>query len=220
MFSLARNTLRPTFARAFAARTAAASVHTLPDLPYAYDALEPHISEEIMKLHHSKHHQTYVNGLNTAEESFAKAGSVKEKIALQPALKFNGGGHINHSLFWKNLAPASGDGGKLTDGPLREAIERDFGSVEDFKKSFNAKTAAIQGSGWGWLGYNATTKKLEIVTTANQDPLISHEPIIGVDIWEHAFYLQYKNVKPDYLNAIWNVINFKEAQKRFVEASK
>jgi len=173
-----------------------------------------------MTLHHTKHHQTYVNGLNAAEESYAKSTSTKEQIALQAALKFNGGGHINHSLFWTNLAPASGDGGKLQSGPLKDAILRDFGSVEEFQKSFNTKTAAVQGSGWGWLGYNATTKKLEIVTTPNQDPLISHVPIIGVDIWEHAFYLQYKNVKPDYLNAIWNVVNFKEAEKRFADAQK
>ncbi|KAF9269466.1 manganese and iron superoxide dismutase [Marasmius fiardii PR-910] len=220
MLSLARNAVRTSLTRTFTAPSASAFLHTLPDLPYPYNALEPHISEEIMKLHHQKHHQTYVNGLNAAEEAYTKSASSKERIALQPALKFNGGGHINHTLFWNNLAPANGDGGKLSDGPLKQAIERDFGSVENFKKSFNTKTAAIQGSGWGWLGYNSTTKKLEIVTTANQDPLISHEPIIGVDIWEHAFYLQYKNVKPDYLNAIWNVINFKEAEKRFVEASK
>jgi len=188
----------------------------LPDLPYAYDALEPHISKDIMLLHHTKHHQAYVTGLNAAEESYAKAPSPKEAIALQPAFRFNGGGHINHSLFWKNLSPTSQDGGKLPDGKLKDALIRDFGSVEEFKKKFNATTAAIQGSGWGWLGYNSFTKKLEIATTANQDPLLSHEPIIGIDIWEHAFYLQYKNVKPDYLAAIWNVINFKEAEKRFV----
>ncbi|KAA1477617.1 manganese superoxide dismutase [Dentipellis sp. KUC8613] len=220
MFALARSAVRPAFARAFAAPSAAASLHTLPELPYSYDALEPHISEQIMKLHHSKHHQAYVNGLNAAEESYAVSPDIKQKIALQSALKFNGGGHINHSLFWKNLAPASQGGGQLTDGPLKAAIERDFGSVEDFKKKFNASTAAIQGSGWGWLGYNPSSKKLEIVTTANQDPLLSHVPIIGVDIWEHAFYLQYKNVKPDYLNAIWNVINFKEAETRLAEAQK
>ncbi|KAF9463248.1 Mn superoxide dismutase [Collybia nuda] len=226
MLSIARAALRPTLSRSYALRSAA-SLHTLPELPYAYNALEPHISEEIMKLHHQKHHQTYVNGLNAAEETYAKSDSTKEKIALQAALKFNGGGHINHSLFWKNLAPASSEGGKLESGSLKSAIERDFGSVEAFKKAFNAKTAAIQGSGWGWLGYNAESKKLEIVTTANQDPLISHTPIIGVDIWEHAFYLQarihiifYKNVKPDYLNAIWNVINFKEAEKRLLEVAK
>ncbi|KAJ7326183.1 Mn superoxide dismutase [Mycena albidolilacea] len=220
MLSIARRTLRPSLARTFAATALAASAHTLPELPYAYNALEPYISEEIMTLHHKKHHQTYVTGLNAAEESYAKSSSVEEKIRLQAAIKFNGGGHINHSLFWKNLAPAAHDGGKLENGPLKSAIERDFGSVEEFKKSFNTKTAAIQGSGWGWLGYNSTTKKLEIVTTSNQDPLITHTPIIGVDIWEHAFYLQYKNVKPDYLNAIWNVINFKEAAKRFAEVAK
>ncbi|OJA19440.1 hypothetical protein AZE42_04227 [Rhizopogon vesiculosus] len=220
MLSIAKSALRPSLARAFAAPASSASLHTLPDLPYAYNALEPYISEDIMKLHHTKHHQAYVNGLNAAEQSYAKAPSVRDQIALQSALKFNGGGHINHTLFWKNLSPINADGGKLTDGPLKKAIERDFGSVETFKKSFNAATAAIQGSGWGWLGYNSASKTLEIVTTANQDPLLSHTPIIGVDIWEHAFYLQYKNVKPDYLNAIWNVINFKEAEQRLTEATK
>ncbi|KAJ3570887.1 hypothetical protein NP233_g4106 [Leucocoprinus birnbaumii] len=181
-------------------------------------ALEPYISKEIMELHHTKHHQTYVNGLNAAEEAYAKTEDVKQKITLQSALKFNGGGHINHSLFWKNLSPASQDGGKLTDGILKDHIIKTFGSVEEFKKAFNSTTAAIQGSGWGWLGLNPKTKSLEIVTTANQDPLTTHVPIIGVDIWEHAFYLQYKNVKPDYLNAIWNVINFKEAENRLITA--
>ncbi|KZV85638.1 Mn superoxide dismutase [Exidia glandulosa HHB12029] len=222
MFALARNALRAPARRAFAnaPAAAAASLHTLPDLPYAYNALEPYISEEIMKLHHSKHHQTYVNGLNAAEESYAKATSVKEVIALQAAIKFNGGGHINHSLFWKNLAPNAEGGGQIPEGAFKNALERDFGSVENFKKELNTQTAAVQGSGWGWLGYSPKSKKLEIVTTANQDPLITHIPIIGIDIWEHAFYLQYKNVKPDYLNAIWNVINFKEAAKRFEDAAK
>ncbi|KAF9232896.1 manganese superoxide dismutase [Melanogaster broomeanus] len=220
MLTIARTVLKPTLTRAFAAPGGIASLHTLPELPYAYNALEPHISEQIMTLHHTKHHQTYVNGLNAAEEAYAKSDSTAQKIALQSALKFNGGGHINHSLFWKNLSPVSVDGGKLADGPLKQALERDFGSVEEFKKKFNAITAGIQGSGWSWLGYSPATKKLEIVTTPNQDPLISHAPILGVDIWEHAFYLQYLNVKPDYLNAIWNVINFKEAEKRFLEATQ
>ncbi|GFZ50980.1 Superoxide dismutase [Mn], mitochondrial [Saitozyma sp. JCM 24511] len=193
--------------------------HTLPDLPYGYDALEPSISKEIMTLHHTKHHQTYVNGLNAAEESLAKLtseGNVKGAIALQPALKFNGGGHINHSLFWKNLAPSSSSSTKPSSAPtLVKQIEADFGGLDKFKEQFNAKTAAIQGSGWGWLGWNKESKVLEIVTTANQDPLLSHVPIIGIDIWEHAFYLQYKNVKPDYLKAIWDVINFEEAESRF-----
>ncbi|KDR77172.1 hypothetical protein GALMADRAFT_246419 [Galerina marginata CBS 339.88] len=218
MFAITKNALRPSFTRAFAAGKA--YKHTLPPLPYAYDALEPYISEEIMKLHHDKHHQTYVTGLNTAEEAYAKADSTAKKISLQNALKFNGGGHINHSLFWKNLSPTSEAGGKVpSGGTLEKTLIRDFGSVTEFQKKMNATTAAIQGSGWGWLGYNPTTKKLEIVTTANQDPLLSHVPIIGIDIWEHAFYLQYKNVKPDYLSAIWNVINFEEAEKRLVEAT-
>ncbi|KAF5345088.1 hypothetical protein D9756_011164 [Leucocoprinus leucothites] len=196
--------------------------NTLPPLPYPYNALEPYISEEIMTLHHTKHHQTYVNALNAAEAAYAKASTPKERIALQAALKFNGGGHINHSLFWTNLAPAKekgGNGGVLPPGPLKDAIDRDFGGLENLKKEFNAATLGIQGSGWGWLGLNPKTKGLEIATTANQDPLLALVPLIGVDIWEHAFYLQYKNVKPDYLAAIWHVINFEEAQKRFVEGA-
>ncbi|KIY69412.1 manganese and iron superoxide dismutase [Cylindrobasidium torrendii FP15055 ss-10] len=195
--------------------------HQLPPLPYAYDALEPYISSQIMTLHHTKHHQTYVNALNAAEGAYAKTSSPKERIALQAALKFNGGGHINHSLFWKNLAGAKsegkGNGGVLSDGPLKKAIESEWGSLDTLKKEFNAATAGIQGSGWGWVGLNPSTKRLEIVTTSNQDPLLTHIPIIGVDIWEHAFYLQYLNVKVDYLNAIWNVINFDEAEARLNE---
>ncbi|KAF8964748.1 Mn superoxide dismutase [Flammula alnicola] len=214
MFSIAKNSLKPTLTRAFA--SGKAYKHSLPPLPYAYNALEPYIAEEIMTLHHTKHHQTYVNGLNVAEEAYAATDSTAKKISLQSALKFNGGGHINHSLFWKNLAPAKEGGGKLVSGgALEKALVRDFGSVEEFKKKMNASTAAIQGSGWGWLGYDPASKKLEILTTANQDPLLSHVPIIGIDIWEH-----YKNVKPDYLSAIWNVINFEEAEKRFVDAAK
>jgi len=175
-----------------------------------------------MELHHKKHHQTYVNALNAAEVAYAKASTPKERIALQQALKFNGGGHINHSLFWVNLAPAAsegkGSGGALKDGPLKSAIIETFGSFDSFKKEFNTTTAGIQGSGWGWLGVNPQTKRLEITTTANQDPLLTHAPVIGVDVWEHAFYLQYLNVKADYLNAIWNVINFDEAEKRYLEA--
>ncbi|KAJ9108815.1 Superoxide dismutase [Mn], mitochondrial [Naganishia friedmannii] len=200
-------------AAAFSKITASRAQHTLPQLPYAYDALEPSISKEIMTLHHTKHHQTYVNGLNAAEESLTKLQSqeaspetIKAVISLQPALKFNGGGHINHSLFWKNLAPPGSEQTKLPAGSkFAHAVEQDFGSLENLKKAVNTKTAAVQGSGWGWLGYNKTTQKLEVVTTANQDPLLSHVPIIGIDIW----------VKPDYLNAIWNVINLEEASKRY-----
>ncbi|KAJ9127925.1 Superoxide dismutase [Mn], mitochondrial [Naganishia onofrii] len=144
---------------AFSKIAASRAQHTLPQLPYAYDALEPSISKEIMTLHHTKHHQTYVNGLNAAEESLTKLQSqeaspetIKAVISLQPALKFNGGGHINHSLFWKNLAPAGSEQTKLPAGSkFAQAVERDFGSLENLKKAVNTKTAAVQGSGWGWL---------------------------------------------------------------------
>ncbi len=161
--------------RTFAAPVAIRSKHTLPDLSYDYGALEPAISAQIMELHHTKHHQTYVNGLNTAEDQLAEAlhkKDVKSAIALQKAINFNGGGHINHTLFWENLAPQKNGGGELNDGVLKQAIERDFGGLEGLKGKFNAQIAAIQGSGWGWLGYNPQTKKLDIVTTANQDPLL------------------------------------------------
>ena len=157
---------------------AAASVrskHTLPDLSYDYGALEPAISGQIMELHHTKHHQTYLNGLNTAEEQLSEAlhkKDVKSAIALQKAINFNGGGHINHTLFWENLAPKKQGGGELSSGVLKDAIDRDFGGLDGLKQKFNAQIAAIQGSGWGWLGYNPQTKKLDIVTTANQDPLL------------------------------------------------
>ncbi|KAF9261471.1 manganese superoxide dismutase [Marasmius fiardii PR-910] len=196
---------------------------TLPSLDYAYDALEPHLSAEIMTLHHDKHHQAYITALNNAEAAYAKASTVKEQIALQQAIKFNGGGHINHSMFWKILAPSpekGGNGGVLSDGAFKDAVDEAFGGIDNLKKEFNTATAAIQGSGWGWVGLNMKTNRLEITSTSNQDILLTHIPIIGVDVWEHAFYLQYKNVKADYLNAIWNVINFDEAENRFNEATK
>jgi len=194
--------------------------YTLPPLPYGYGDLEPFISQQIMELHHKKHHQTYVTGLNAATEAYGNATSAKARLSLQAALKFNGGGHINHSLFWKNLAPSKakgGVGGELKDGPLSKAINAAFGSRENFQSQFNAIAASIQGSGWCWLGLNPSTKGLEITTTANQDPLLNAIPIIGVDMWEHAFYLQYMNVKVEYLKQIWNVVNFAEAEKRFTE---
>ncbi|TIB96079.1 manganese and iron superoxide dismutase [Wallemia mellicola] len=197
--------------------------HELPQLPYAYNALEPFICEEIT-IHHTKHHQTYVNALNAAEKSFAEAQSakdVKSQIALQAALKFNGGGHINHSLFWKNLAPAQSAEAKYPEGSaFAKAVERDLGGYENLKKEVTAATLGIQGSGWGWLALNSKNKRLEVITTANQDPVTPpHVPLFGIDIWEHAFYLQYKNVKPDYLNAIFNVINWAETAKRYDDAT-
>ncbi|KAJ3172957.1 aspartate--tRNA ligase msd1 [Geranomyces variabilis] len=211
---------RTTRALASAAVPAVGAIrtkYTLPDLPYDYNALEPYISAEIMQLHHSKHHQTYVTGINTAEEKLDNAISkkdIREVISLQQIVKFNGGGHINHSIFWTNLAPQKQGGGEPPKGALANAINSEFGSLEDFQKKFSAQTAAVQGSGWGWLGYNKETKKLEIVTTANQDPLLSHVPLLGIDVWEHAYYLQYKNVRPDYLKAVWSVVNWKNVAER------
>lgn len=192
----------------------------LPKLPYELNALEPVISQEIMTLHYTKHHQAYVNNLNAALEKYAEAetkNDIAQMVALQQAIKFNGGGHINHSIFWTNLAPTNNGGGKAPQGPLAEAIENAFGSFENFKEQFNAKAVALQGSGWVWLGYNKTSKQLEIVSCDNQDPLSTKGlvPLLGLDVWEHAYYLQYKNVRADYVKAIWQVLNWKNAEERF-----
>ncbi|XP_002741802.1 superoxide dismutase [Mn], mitochondrial-like [Saccoglossus kowalevskii] len=195
--------------------------HTLPDLPYDYGALSPVISSEIMELHHKKHHQTYVNNFNNAEEQLKEAtnkGDISKIISLAPALKFNGGGHLNHSIFWKNLSP---NGGGQPSGDLLEQINKDFGSYDNFVKTMSASTIAIQGSGWGWLGYDRATSKLVVATCANQDPLQSTTglvPLLGIDVWEHAYYLQYKNVRPDYVKAIWEIVNWKDVSERFVGA--
>lgn len=205
-----------------AARMGVRAKHTLPPLPYEFGALEPAISGEIMEVHYTKHHQTYVNNLNAAEQKLAEEvseGDVTSSVNVGNALKFNGGGHVNHSLFWKNLAPSNQGGGQLDQGPLRQAIERDFGSLENLKNHFNAQLAGIQGSGWGWLGLDKNTGALSVQTTPNQDPLLSHVPLIGIDAWEHAFYLQYKNDKATYFKNIWNVINFEEAENRLKAAS-
>ncbi|KAJ3190349.1 Superoxide dismutase [Mn], mitochondrial [Gaertneriomyces sp. JEL0708] len=208
--------------RAFSIAAASRGKHTLPDLPYDYNALEPFISAEIMQLHHAKHHQTYVNNLNVACEQEYEAtqkNDIKTQIALQGALKFNGGGHINHSIFWTNLAPQKLGGGEPPKGALLNAINQEFGSLDEFQKKFSAQSAAVQGSGWGWLGFNKATKRVEIATTANQDPLTTLVPLLGVDVWEHAYYLQYKNVRPDYLKAIWSVVNWKNVAERYAAAS-
>ncbi|MGE3954225.1 MAG: superoxide dismutase [Parachlamydiales bacterium] len=196
---------------------------TLPDLEYDYNALEPVISAEIMELHHKKHHQAYINNYNKLAEQHHEAeakGDVAKMIALQSGLKFNGGGHVNHTIFWTNLAPQNKGGGKAPSGPLADAIKAQWGSLDAFIEKFNARTAAIQGSGWGWLGYCPEDKRLEIATCANQDPLSTEGlvPLLGVDVWEHAYYLQYKNVRPDYLKAIWKVINWANVAERYQRA--
>lgn len=195
--------------------------HTLPDLPYDYSALEPAISGQIMEIHHSKHHATYVNNLNAVEEQLSsKQGDVSGQISLQAAHKFNGGGHINHSIFWTNLCPTSEGGGHLGEGALKAAIEKEFGSIDAFKTKFNTQAAGVQGSGWAWLALNPLNKGLSIATCANQDPLQATTgliPLLGVDVWEHAYYLQYKNVRPDYLKAVWEVVNWKNVEERYAQ---
>jgi Fe-Mn family superoxide dismutase len=191
--------------------------HTLPDLPYDYNALEPTISADIMQIHHSKHHATYVANLNVAEEKLKEAtgkGDVSAIVSLGGALKFNGGGHINHSIFWQNLSPK---GGGEPSGDLAAAIKKDFGSFENFKTRLSTASVGIQGSGWGWLGFNKTTKTLEIATCANQDPLEATTglvPLFGIDVWEHAYYLQYKNVRADYVKNIFNIANWNDVAQR------
>ena len=197
----------------------------LPDLDYDYSELEPVISGEIMSLHHSKHHNTYVTNYNVAMEKFLDAqakGDVAAMVALQPALRFNGGGHVNHSIFWTNLAPPSKGGGGEPTGALADAITAQFGSFEAFKTQFSATTAAVQGSGWGWLGYDKAKGEVAIATCANQDPLslTGLVPLLGIDVWEHAYYLDYKNVRPDYLNAIWDVVNWSNVEGRLAAAQE
>ena len=193
---------------------------TLPQLPYAHEALEPHIDSETMQIHHGKHHQAYVDNLNKAiagtehekkslEELIANAGKIS------PAVRNNGGGHWNHSLFWEIL----GEGGGAPSGKLAEAINQSFGSLDGLKEKMNAAGATRFGSGWAWL--IVKDGKLEVTSTPNQDnPLmdvaeVKGTPILGIDVWEHAYYLKYQNKRPDYLKAVWNVINWKKVEERF-----
>lgn len=202
-----------------------ANVYKLPDLPYDFSALEPVISAEIMQLHYTKHHQAYVNNLNAALEKYHEAeskGDVAAMIAHQQAIKFNGGGHVNHSIFWTTLAPVGKGGGEAPHGELASAIKGEFGSFETFVEKLSAASVAVQGSGWGWLGLNKASGKLVIASCANQDPLstLGHEPLFGIDVWEHAYYLQYKNVRADYVKNIWKIVNWKNVEERFSKARK
>lgn len=197
--------------------------YVLMPLPYDFGALEPVISGKIMELHYAKHHQTYVNNLNKALEKYADAESKRDlgsMIALESDIKFNGGGNINHSIFWTNLAPKNEGGGVGPTGQLAQAIDETFGSLSQLKDKLSAKAIAIQGSGWGWLGYCKESKKLKICTCANQDPLSTKGliPLLGIDVWEHAYYLQYLNVRADYVKAIWEIVNWKNVEERFVKA--
>lgn len=200
--------------------------YQLPALPYAYDALEPHFDTQTMEIHYSKHHQAYVNNANavlanlpeweklSAEELIARLAELPENV--RTPLRNNAGGHANHSLFWQILKT-----GTTLQGKLKAAIERDFGSVEAFQAEFEKAAATRFGSGWAWLVYE--DGKLKVVSTANQDsPLmgqavsgVSGYPIIGLDVWEHAYYLKFQNRRPDYIKAFWQVVNWDEAARRF-----
>ncbi|KAK8093587.1 superoxide dismutase protein [Apiospora hydei] len=218
----ARGAMGARPASAAGALTFARGKATLPDLSYDYGALEPHISGKIMEIHHKGHHQTYVTNLNNTIESLAEAkekGDTFKAAAMAPALNFNGGGHVNHSLFWENLAPANKDGGGEPEGNLKKAIERDFGSFDTLKTQINTALAGIQGSGWAWLAKDKTAGTLQVITRANQDPVTgNYAPLMGIDAWEHAYYLQYQNKKAEYFKAIWNVINWKKVAERLEKA--
>ncbi|CUS23769.1 LAQU0S11e03884g1_1 [Lachancea quebecensis] len=202
---------------------------TLPDLDWDFGALEPHISGQINELHYSKHHQTYVNGFNASTEQFGEltqkltgdakqdAPLVRKLAALQQNIKFHGGGFANHCLFWKNLAPESQGGGEAPTGALARQIESQFGSLDKLVSLTNAKLAGVQGSGWAFIVKNAENGgQIEVVQTYNQDTVSGPlTPLVAIDAWEHAYYLQYQNRKVDYFKAIWNVINWKEAERRF-----
>ena len=196
------------------------AVYSLPDLDYDYAALAPHISGEIMELHHSKHHAAYVAGANTALDQLAEA---RENDAFGPvagierALAFHLGGHTNHSIFWTNLSP---EGGDKPTGELASAIDNDFGSFDKFQAHFTANANAIFGSGWSILVWDTISKKLLIVQLYDQqgNVPVGLVPLLTLDMWEHAFYLQYKNVKADYVKAWWNVVNWANVQDRFAAA--
>lgn len=197
--------------------------HELPDLPYNYNALEPYIDEATMRVHHDKHHQAYINNLKaalekypdlqgkSAEELIRDLNSVPDDIRM--AVRNNGGGHVNHSMFWTVMGPNSG--GEPT-GPIADAINESFGSFDELKTKFNEAGTKRFGSGWAWLVRTADGK-LTVTSTANQDNPMSdgQYPVLGNDVWEHAYYLQYQNRRPDYLTAWWNVVNWDEVNRRF-----
>jgi len=194
--------------------------YTLPDLPYDYAALEPHISGRIMELHHDKHHAAYVGGANTALEKLAAARESGDLGAVnlhEKNLAFNLGGHVNHSVFWQNLSP---EGGDRPGGELGAAIDEFFGSFDKFQAHFAANALGIQGSGWSILAWDSIGQKLVIVQLYDQQSNIALGlvPIVVLDMWEHAFYLDYVNVKADYVTAWWNIVSWADAGERFARA--
>ena len=200
--------------------------YTVPDLPYAYDALEPHVDEATMRVHHDKHHQAYVDKANAALEGTEYADKPVEDLIKnlnslpsekQAPLRNNGGGHYNHSLFWTWMSP---DGGGEPDGALRDAIDSTFGSLDDFKTKFKEAGVNQFGSGWSWLVHDGSG--LAVVSTPNQNnPLTDGKtPLLGVDVWEHAYYLKYQNKRPDYIDAWWNVVNWAAVAEGFSRSAE
>lgn len=195
--------------------------YTLPDLPYDYGALEPHISGEIMELHHDKHHATYVKGANTALDQMSEAresGNLGNVNLLQQNLAFHYAGHANHSVFWPNLSP---DGGDKPDGPMAAAIDEHFGSFDAFRTHFSAVANGIQGSGWAVLSYDSIGDRL-LIGQYNDHQIRQFTgavPLLLLDMWEHAYYLQYRNVKGDYVKAYWNVVNWADVAERYRAAT-
>jgi superoxide dismutase, Fe-Mn family len=196
--------------------------HTLPPLPYAYDALEPFIDEQTMRIHHDKHHAGYVKGLNAAEAALAKARETKDFDLIQHWSRkaaFNGGGHFLHSMFWSVMAPPGKGGGGEPSGELQAVILRSFGSFEAFKAQFTAAAASVEGSGWGLVHYRRSDDRLLILQAENQHKLSPWDstPIMGIDVWEHAYYLKYQNDRSAYITAWWNVVHWKEIERRLDE---
>ena len=199
--------------------------YTLPELPYAYDALEPHIDAKTMEIHHTKHHQTYINNINagiegtewedlSVEELVSKANQVPED--LKNNVINNGGGHANHSLFWTVMSPS---GGGNPEGEIAQAIDKELGGFEAFKEAFTKAALTRFGSGWAWLSV-APDQTIIVENSANQDSPLMHgnTPILGLDVWEHAYYLKYQNRRPEYIAAFFNVVNWKEVNRRYLEA--
>ena len=195
----------------------------LKQLPYEIGALEPVISGHQMEFHYGKHHRTYVNNLNKLQNDAAEAlatGRIANYVKLSSAIKFNGGGHLNHEFFWDSLKPIKAGGGVLPDekSELRTLIEKEWGTMNNFMVDFNNGTAALQGSGWGWLIYNTHAGILEFRTTVNQDMPSDlghgHEPLLTIDIWEHAYYLDYQNARPNYLSKIWQIVDWQKVEER------
>ena len=196
------------------------ATYSLPELPYDYSALEPHISGKIMELHHGKHHNTYVGGANTALEKLAEARSSGDLAAVNlhtRNLAFNLGGHVNHSVFWKNMSP---DGGGAPEGEVAAAIDDQFGSFDAFKAHFSAAAAGVQGSGWAMLFFDPLGQNLVIhqVKDQHNEMTAGSQPILTLDVWEHAYYLQYMNVRPDYIAAWWNTVNWQDVAARLSAA--